>query len=128
MDCFGFDLEHLQRADKVELPRFHDRRRKAGVEEEELLPDERREIPAERRRIGDDLRGALFEGDEHAGFAAAGAVDQRLQRKDRLTAPRSPQQQRRPPEREPSAGYFIKPLDPGEAFGDSGLSGKVFHS
>ena len=52
----GLGLEQAEHADQVELAGLHDVRREARIEEEQLLPFERRQVPAERRGVGDDLR------------------------------------------------------------------------
>ena len=87
--CCRLGLQNIEHADQVELAGLHDFRRQARIEEEQLLLDERRQVPAERGGVGDDLPRAFLEGDENRRLLrSVRAVDQRLQREDGLAAAR----------------------------------------
>ena len=90
LNFVGFRLEHGKHADQVEFPSLHDIRREVRIQEEELLPFECGKIPSEGGCVGDDLARILFECDEQACLLVPnGSVDERLKRKDRLSAARS---------------------------------------
>ena len=73
--------------------------------------------------VGDDLAGALLEGDEDAGLlGVARAVDQRLQREDGLAAAGAAHHQRGAPARQAAVGDLVEALDAGQGFGQPNRS------
>src|SRR5580658_7445874 len=122
MGLFGLDLKQCEHAYQVEFPGLHDLRRKLRIQKEELLLFERGKIPSERRSVGDDLARTLLKGDENARLVrSTGAIDQRLKRKNGLSAARSPLHQGRSSARQSTVGDLVEPLDPREHLGHSSL-------
>ena len=107
-------LQRRQHPAEIEIPRLDQVGHRLGVQEEQLLPPQLRELPAEAFGIGHDALRGLLESDEDARLLAIPrAMHQELQREDGLAGAGSAHQQRRAAARQAAAGDFIETGDAG---------------
>ncbi len=112
----GLRLERGQHPAQVEDPRLHHVGHRLGVEEEELLLAQLREVPSEAFRVVHDALRSLLEGDEHTRLVAfLRAMDEELQREDRLARAGPAHEQRGAPVRQAAAGDVVEARDAGRS-------------
>src|SRR5688572_5272137 len=117
IDLLGFRLQNREHANEVEFTGLDHFRRESGVEKKQLLFRESGKIPAEGRRIGNDLPCALLESNEDRCFLfLTRAVYQSLERKHSLSTSGAADDQSSSPAWKASAGDFVESDNSSEHF------------
>ena len=119
-------LENGQHAGQLELPGLHDRRGESSIEKKYSAPGERRQGPAERSSIREDLVGRFLEGNEDAALLALLCrVDESLQREDGFARARTAHDQGRPVPWQSTAAELVKPRDARSQLGQARASASL---